>query len=121
MAVATVVALGAALAYITYQNSPEQVLKRTKERAEEAGAAAEEAAQQYAELKNSLDNLSSSEKALDELITGTQEWRDAVVSLNEEVLSLIEKYPELKDLIDFKDGHLTINYESEEGQEILKQ
>ena len=121
VAVAAVVALGGALAYIAYQNSPEQVLKRTKERAEEAGAAAEEAAQQYAELKNSLDNLSSSEKALDELTTGTQEWRDAVVSLNEEVLSLIEKYPELEDLIDFKDGHLTINYESEKGQEILKQ
>ena len=121
LAVAAFVALGGALAYIGYQNAPEQVLKRTQKNAEEAGDAAEEAAQKYNELKTSLDNLSGSEEALNNLTVGTQEWRDAVVNLNDEILKLIETYPELAELVKFKDGHLTIDYDSDRGQEITKQ
>ena len=120
-AAAAIFAVGSALAYIGYQNSPDQILKKIRENAEEAGTAAEEAAQKYNELKTSLDNLSSSEEALDNLIVGTQEWRDAVVNLNDEILKLIEVYPELAELVKFEGGHLTIDYDSERGQEIARQ
>ena len=120
-AVAAIVALGGALAYIGYQNTPEQVLKRTQKYAEEAGEAAEEAAQKYNELQSSLNALSNSETALEGMTVGTQEWRDAVVALNDEVLRLIEMYPDLGELVGFKNGHLTIDYESDRGQEIQRQ
>lgn len=120
-AVAAIVALGGALAYIGYQNTPEQVLKRTQKYAEEAGEAAEEAAQKYNELQSSLNALSNSETALEGMTVGTQEWRDAVVALNDEVLRLIEMYPDLGELVDFKNGHLTIDYESDRGQEVQRQ
>jgi hypothetical protein len=51
---------------------------------------------------------------------GTQEWKDAVVDLNNEILKLVELYPELAELVSFKEGHLTIDYNSEQGQEIQK-
>ena len=120
-AVAAIVALGGALAYIGYQNTPEQVLKRTQKYAEEAGEAAEEAAQKYSELQSSLNALSNSETALEGMTVGTQEWRDAVVALNDEVLRLIEMYPDLGELVGFKNGHLTIDYESDRGQEVQRQ
>lgn len=120
-AVAAVVALGGALAYIGHQNTPEQVLKRTQKYAEEAGEAAEEAAQKYSELQSSLSTLSNSETTLEGMTIGTQEWRDAVVALNDEVLRLIEMYPDLGELVGFKNGHLTIDYESDKGQEIQRQ
>ena len=121
LAAAAIIAIGGALAYIGHQNTPGQILKKMKKNAEEAGTAAEEAAQKYNELKTSLDNLSSSEEALNNLTVGTQEWRDAVVNLNDEILKLIETYPELAELVNFKDGHLTIDYDSDRGQEITKQ
>ena len=120
-AVAAIVALGGALAYIGHQNTPEQVLKRTQKYAEEAGEAAEEAAQKYSELQTSLSTLSNSETTLEGMTIGTQEWRDAVVALNDEVLRLIEMYPDLGELVGFKNGHLTIDYESDKGQEIQRQ
>lgn len=120
-AVAAIVALGGALAYIGYQNTPEQVLKRTQKYAEEAGEAAEEAAQKYNELQSSLNALSNSETALEGMTVGTQEWRDAVVALNDEILRLIETYPDLRELVDFKNGHLIIDYESDRGQEVQRQ
>lgn len=120
-AVAAIVALGGALAYIGYQNTPEQILKRTQKYAEEAGEAAEEAAQKYNELQSSLNALSNSETALEGMTVGTQEWRDAVVALNDEILRLIEMYPDLGELVGFKNGHLIIDYESDRGQEIQRQ
>jgi hypothetical protein len=62
-----------------------------------------------------LEGLTTSEEAINNLTVGTQEWRDAVVSLNDEILKLLEAYPELHELVDFKNGHLIIDYESERG------
>lgn len=121
LAVTAFVALGSALAYIGHQNTPEQVLKRTQKYAEEAGEAAEEAAQKYNELQSSLNALSNSETALEGMTVGTQEWRDAVIALNDEILRLIEMYPDLRDLVGFKNGHLIIDYESDRGQEVQRQ
>lgn len=118
--IAAIAGIGLAL-HEVWKNSPEQVLKRTKEYAEEAGEAADEAAKKYEDLKTSFSSLASSEEALQNLTMGTQEWKDAVVDLNNEILKLVELYPELAELVSFKEGHLTIDYDSEQGQEIQKQ
>jgi len=47
---------------------------------------------------------------------GTDEWRDAVRALNEEVLALLKKYPELAKYVTNTNGKLTI---SKAGQDFL--
>ena len=63
------------------------------------------------QLKNSIDSLSKKQEALDGLAEGTKEWKEAVRELNEEVLTLVENYPELLDKVSNDNGVLTIESE----------
>ena len=42
---------------------------------------------------------------------GTNEWREAVIALNGEILKLVETYPELAGFIENEGGVLKIDYE----------
>ena len=73
-----------------------------KDRAEAATQAATQAknkaaeiAEEYTNLKTSLDQLKDSQSALNGLTKGTLEWKEAVLSLNEQILQLLDKYPQL--------------------------
>jgi hypothetical protein len=46
---------------------------------------------------------------LEELTRGTKEWNEAVLQINNSVLSLIDKYPELAQFVQGKEGVLTID------------
>jgi hypothetical protein len=48
---------------------------------------------------------------LNELTRGTNEWREAVIALNSEVLALVDTYPELQGFIANEGGVLKIDYE----------
>ena len=97
--------------------SPEGQFKAAKEAAEEAAEAANEAAEAYNNLKSSLESLEGKEISLENLTIGTQEWKDAVQELNNQILDLIELYPELAEFISYNDsGILTI---SEEGKNLV--
>ena len=70
------------------------------------------------ELTSSLDALGERQTKLAGLTKGTQEWKDAVKDVNNEVLELIRKYPQLAKYVDNKDGILNI---SEYGRnEVIK-
>lgn len=70
------------------------------------------------ELTSSLDTLGEQQTKLAGLTKGTQEWKDAVKDVNNEVLELIRKYPQLAKYVDNKDGILSI---SEYGRnEVIK-
>lgn len=70
------------------------------------------------ELTSSLDTLGKQQTKLAGLTKGTQEWKDAVKDVNNEVLELIRKYPQLAKYVDNKDGILSI---SEYGRnEVIK-
>lgn len=70
------------------------------------------------ELTSSLDALGEQQTKLAGLTKGTQEWKDAVKDVNNEVLELIRKYPQLAKYVDNKDGILSI---SEYGRnEVIK-
>lgn len=88
--------------------------------AEEASKYAETTAKNYEELKKSYDDLKKSiedyqaaANALDKLKVGTKEWKDAVVELNQQVLDLINNYPDLMKYVTNENGVLKI---SEEGE-----
>ena len=76
-----------------YQNSsPEKILERAEESAENASKATEELAGSYNKLKDSLSDLDDKYETLETMTRGTQEWRDAVREINKEVLELMSNY-----------------------------
>lgn len=83
---------------------------------EEATQSAKEASAAYEELKGKVENLKSSYseyssilKTLGNLKTGTAEWTEAVVELNNQVLELLKTYPQLAEYIDNNNGILAID------------
>ena len=60
-------------------------------------------------LKQSLDSISKSTASLEDLTKGTKEWKEAVRELNQEVLKLLETYPELAQYVKNEDGVLTLD------------
>lgn len=91
------------------------------EAAEQASKNAVEAKKHYDNLKTSLDNiktaldnLHTAEDNLDSLTKGTQEWRDALQQVNNQVLDLIAEYPELTKYVENNNGQLSISKKGEE-------
>lgn len=88
---------------------------------EAAAQSAKEASAAYEELKGKVENLKSSYseyssilKTLGKLKTGTAEWTEAVVELNNQVLELLKTYPQLAEYINNNNGILTIDAEGYE-------
>lgn len=88
---------------------------------EAAARSAKEASAAYEELKGKVENLKSSYseyssilKTLGNLKTGTAEWTEAVVELNNQVLELLKTYPQLAEYINNNNGILTIDTEGYE-------
>lgn len=86
--------------------------KEATQKAIDSAEAAKGVKDAYDELKNSLTDIQSAEAALNTLTKGTQEWKEAVAELNNQILVLLQKYPELGKYVINEDGHLAI---SEEG------
>jgi hypothetical protein len=53
------------------------------------------AADAYNNLADSLQNVADKYAALEGITRGTEEWRKATKAVNDEVLNLIDRYPEL--------------------------
>ena len=109
---AAVVALGAAI-YGIWKLSPAQQFKEAQEAATKAGEAAQEVVDKYSNLKSSLEELKDKRTALDDLTEGTQEWKDAVFELNQQMLELMKTYPQLSGFINNEGGVLTIDYDKD--------
>ena len=101
--------------------TPEGQLKAAEEATNLASEAADAAAESYDNLKTSLGELKTGYEVLDGLRRGTEEWQQAVNELNNQVLDLITTYPELASLMENKNGILTIDVDSKEVQQVLKQ
>lgn len=112
-----IIAVGAALGTVAwvlkkiYDNSAAGKLKAAKKATEAAGEAAQDAAEAYNNLTNAINSIDDKTEALSELTRGTNEWREAVIALNSEILKLVETYPELAGFIENEGGVLKIDYE----------
>jgi len=71
-------------------------LEELEETSNNASQAAQEASESYNTLKSSLESLNEKYEGIEKMTRGTQEWRDAVLEVNNEVLSLSEKYKDLE-------------------------
>lgn len=91
--------------------------------ATEAAKQAENLANTYNEVKQAAENAQSAfenytdtQKALEALTEGTQEWKEALIEANQEVLELLNTYPKLAQFVENSNGRLTI---SDEGWSYL--
>ena len=77
------------------QNALNEKLAEAKQKYKELNEASAEAANTVKDLKDNGEKITESNKNLDQLTKGTTEWKQQVLELNQAVLDLIEKYPQL--------------------------
>lgn len=98
-----------------YNNSAAKALKDAEEAAEAAEKAADGAKQAYDDLLNSFDSYNSALERLNELTVGTQAWREELANVNQQVLDLLEIFPELSKYITRgEQGNLGLDAEGQE-------
>ena len=113
---AAAVVVGAIYGIYKAFNSASDKAREAKDELNAANQAAKEASEAYTNLSQSLDSIKDAQTTLATLTKGTQEWKQAVIELNNQILQLLDKYPELAQFISNKDGVLSI---SEEGTNYL--
>lgn len=113
---AAVAAVGATvyLAVTERKRQATAAMEAATQSAKEASAAYEELKGKVENLKSSYSEYSSILKTLGNLKTGTAEWTEAVVELNNQVLELLKTYPQLAEYINNNNGILTIDAEGYE-------
>lgn len=89
----------------------EEKLKRLSEQTQQAAEAAKEAQQAYKDLQESFDKYSDATDKIKKLTVGTTEWKEALLEVNAEVLSLLEKYPQLSSFVTSENGVMSISSE----------
>lgn len=124
VAAAPWIALGAGIAAVGYSiwysiNHLAIEADRAQKKADDLAKSAADVATEYQEIQNSYQNLKDSiasykesQEALDKLEKGTRDWKDELIEVNDQVLKLLQAYPELQKYV-YKDtnGKLTISDE----------
>lgn len=113
--IAAIISAVISLIQIFSQFAPETQAKKTERLAEQTQKAAEaaQAAQQaYSNLVESFDKYGEAVDKFNDLTVGTTEWKNALLDVNNQVLELLDKYPQLASYLTSENGVLGI---SEEG------
>ena len=101
----------------------EKAAKEAEQYAKQMSNAYTQIADAARNARTEIENYYDAQNALGELTTGTEEWRNAVLDLNNQVTALIDKYPELAKGLDITNGVMSINEETLENfiKELQKQ
>lgn len=114
---AGIIAVGAIISTLTSNTSEAaKAAQKATDAAEGLKTQLEDTKKANEDLKKSLSDYTDARKALDDMVVGTQEWKDAVSNVNDKVLELINNYPELAKYIKEVNGILEL---SSQGQEEL--
>ena len=116
LAAVALVAWGVVTAFKNMQeNSPEGKLETAKKEAQELNTVLEDTVNIANELKDVFGQYDSAIIALEECTKGTQEWNEALTNVNNQVLDLINRYPELASQVTYgPNGELQIPKEFQE-------
>ena len=87
--------------------------KRLNKQLETSSEALSEVKNNLQEVEDAFNGLNDQAKTLEGLTEGTSEWNAALIETNNQVLELLQKYPELAQYIESANGVLSI---SSEGQ-----
>ena len=117
---AAVAAVGTLIGVIdALTESDAERAERFKKNAEQTKKDAEEIKNKYEELNSTISDLSGRQEDLKNLTRGTDEWKEAVQSLNQELLQLVSQYPDLLPLLENNNGVLTIDFSGKRYQDFL--
>lgn len=99
--------------------SPEGQLKSMQEQASSLSEALSDAKQAVEDLASAFDTYDSAIETLENCTKGTQEWKDALLEVNNTVLDLLHTYPQLAEYIsrDKETGQLSISDEGKQAME----
>ena len=84
------VAVGTVAAIVYQYNTAEREAKEAAERAEQLKTVYEDTKNAYNDLKSSVNNYQGLRDGMDDLIRGTQEWKEKLIEANEEARKIIE-------------------------------
>lgn len=98
-------------------STPEAKFAAAKEELNALNSTLEETTSKFEELQQTIEDYQDSYDALETMVEGTEEWRDAVADVNAQVLELMSTYPELAQYVASKNGVLSI---SEDGLQIVE-
>ena len=112
-AIAAVVAIAFILA--NAYNADAKAAERAAKASQEMADSSEEVANRAKEVQEAFDGYKEVRKTLDECVKGTDEWNEALKNVNDNVIDLLKKYPELSQFLIGRDnGVLTLDEEKVE-------
>ena len=119
-ALALIIGMITAIVSEMKKNSPETKLKEAQEASEKAAEAAERAKEAYEGLSDAIGSIGEKYEEMNKLIQGTEAWREALIATNQEVLDLIDLYPELANHVDYQNGLMKIDFDKKEVKQIMR-
>ena len=99
-------------------NSDAEAAKAAAKRASELQEAYTKVREEYQKFIDTISDYKKAQEAIDKMVAGTDEWREAITEANAQVMELIQTYPELARYLSNENGRLTI---SEEGIKAVEQ
>lgn len=112
--IAAVVAVALILA--NAYNADAKAAERAAKASQEMADSSEEVANRAKEVQEAFDGYKEVRKTLDECVKGTDEWNEALKNVNDNVIDLLKKYPELSQFLIGRDnGVLTLDEEKVEN------
>lgn len=103
---------------LIYLNSSYKKLKDLNKKLKNTESALSTVQDNYKELLSDLDSYDEMIADLNQLVTGSNDWKDRLVEVNKQVDELLKKYPILADYTTEENGLTTI---SREGIELIKE
>lgn len=106
MAALILIVVGLSAAFAEFKNnSPEGKLAKSTAAAKELSEKLDTAKQSAEDLKNAFNNYDSVVEQLENCTRGTDEWKQALEDVNNQVLDILNEYPELLEM----EGAITRN------------
>jgi TP901 family phage tail tape measure protein len=103
---------------LIYLNSSYKKLKDLNKELKNTEGALSTVQDNYKELLSDLDSYDEMMADLNQLVAGSNDWKDRLVEVNKQVDELLKKYPILADYTTEENGLITI---SSEGIELIKE
>ncbi len=116
--IAAVTAALVGIGVLIYLNSSYKKLKDLNKELKNTESALSTVQDNYKELVSDLDSYDEMIADLNQLVIGSNDWKDRLVEVNQQVDELLKKYPMLADYTTEENGVTTI---SSEGIELIKE
>lgn len=113
--------VGLVYAAVKAYNADADAAKKAAEAAKEAAEEYNAIKDAYQDLKDTISSIDEGQEALKNMTKGTDEWRESVIELNNEVTELVGMYQGLSGAVISVNGVLTIDKESDDYKAFMEQ